>query len=123
MARFADMPIPVQFFLAFVTILGLMGATQWAWLRFAATPRSSQSRLTVIDYASVRGRRRLVLVRRDNVEHLVLIGGATDVVVESNIAAATMQPVAMLDQTTKIPNPYSDDPRRRAVRQLPRYGD
>jgi flagellar protein FliO/FliZ len=30
----------------------------------------------------------LVLVRRDNVEHLVMIGGPTDVVVEANIAKA-----------------------------------
>jgi flagellar protein FliO/FliZ len=42
----------------------------------------------VIDYASVDGRRRLILIRRDNVEHLVMIGGPTDVVVESNIVRA-----------------------------------
>jgi hypothetical protein len=52
----------------------------------------------VIDYASVDGRRRLILVRRDNVEHLVMIGGPTDVVVESNIvraAPATSRDAAM----------------------------
>jgi hypothetical protein len=47
----------------------------------------------VIDAASVDARRRLVLVQRDNVEHLLLIGGPTDVVIEPNIdrtvAAAT----------------------------------
>jgi hypothetical protein len=30
----------------------------------------------------------LILVRRDNIEHLVLIGGPTDVVVEANIVRA-----------------------------------
>ncbi len=44
-------------------------------------------RLEVVDHASVDGRRRLVLVRRDNVEHLIMIGGPVDVVVETGIAA------------------------------------
>jgi hypothetical protein len=60
--------------------------------------RGRQPRLAVIDYASVDGRRRLILVRRDNVEHLVMIGGPTDVVVESNIvraAPATSRDAAM----------------------------
>jgi len=43
----------------------------------------------VIDAAAVDGRRRLVLVRRDNVEHLLMIGGPTDIVVEPNIVRAT----------------------------------
>jgi flagellar protein FliO/FliZ len=36
----------------------------------------------------VDGRRRLVLVRRDNIEHLLMIGGPTDIVVEPNIVRA-----------------------------------
>jgi flagellar protein FliO/FliZ len=115
MALFADMPIPIQFSLAFVTMLGLIGATVWAVRRFADAPRGSQSRLAVVDYASVSGRRRLILVRRDNVEHLVMIGGATDVVVESNIAAAPLQTaVPVLHRAGKAPDPYPGDPRRRA---------
>jgi flagellar protein FliO/FliZ len=42
----------------------------------------------VIDAAAVDGRRRLVLVRRDNIEHLLMIGGPTDIVVEPNIVRA-----------------------------------
>ena len=45
-------------------------------------------RLAVIDAAAVDGRRRLVLVRRDNVEHLLMIGGPSDIVVEPNIVRA-----------------------------------
>jgi hypothetical protein len=45
-------------------------------------------RLAVIDAAAVDGRRRLVLVRRDNIEHLLMIGGPTDIVVESSIVRA-----------------------------------
>lgn len=98
MSFFGGMPFPVQFFLAFVIVLGLIGATAWAVRRFGAGRiggaglRGRQPRLAVVDYASVDGRRRLILVRRDNVEHLVMIGGPTDVVVESNIVRAAAAP-------------------------------
>jgi flagellar protein FliO/FliZ len=95
MGFFGGMPFPVQFFLAFIIVLGLIGATAWAVRRFGAGRlgsvgmRGRQPRLAVVDYASVDARRRLLLIRRDNVEHLVMIGGPTDVVVESNIVRAS----------------------------------
>ena len=49
--------------------------------------RGRQARLAVVDAADVDGRRKLVLIRRDNLEHLVLIGGPSDVLIEPNIAA------------------------------------
>ena len=94
----AEMPLAVRFFLAFLIVLGLIGATAWAVRRFGtgrlggAGGRGRQPRLAVIDYASVDGRRRLILVRRDNVEHLMMIGGPTDVVVEANIVRAVAAP-------------------------------
>ena len=42
-------------------------------------------RLDVVDQAAVDGRRRLVLVRRDDVEHLIMTGGPVDVVIETGI--------------------------------------
>ena len=90
----AEMPLAVRFFLAFLIVLGLIGAAAWAVRRFGsgryggAGQRGRQPRLAVIDHASVDARRRLILIRRDNVEHLLLIGGPTDVVVEPNIVRA-----------------------------------
>src|SRR6266571_2073864 len=89
----AEMPLAVRFFVAFLIVLALIGAIAWAVRRFGsgrlgASTRGRQPRLAVIDYASVDGRRRLILVRRDNVEHLLMIGGPTDVVVEPNIVRA-----------------------------------
>jgi flagellar protein FliO/FliZ len=84
----------LTFILAFVAVLALIGALAWLVRRFAgnrlgANPnRSRMPRLAVIDAAAVDGRRRLVLVRRDNVEHLLMIGGPTDIVVEPNILRA-----------------------------------
>lgn len=51
--------------------------------------RNRQPRLSVLDAAAVDTRRRLVLVRRDDVEHLLMIGGPTDIVVESRIVGAS----------------------------------
>lgn len=50
--------------------------------------KNRQPRLQVLDAAAVDTRRRLVLVRRDNVEHLIMIGGPTDVVIESGISTS-----------------------------------
>lgn len=47
--------------------------------------RTRQPRLGVVDIHDLDRQRQLVLIRRDNVEHLVMIGGASDVVIESNI--------------------------------------
>src|SRR5579871_69012 len=84
----------LTFFLAFVVVLALIGVVAWLIRRFASnrlganTQRGRMPRLAVIDAAAVDGRRRLVLVRRDNVEHLLMIGGPTDIVVEPNIVRA-----------------------------------
>lgn len=42
-------------------------------------------RLAVVDQANVDGRRKLLLIRRDGVEHLVMTGGPVDVVIETGI--------------------------------------
>lgn len=49
---------------------------------------SSAPRLAVVDAIGVDQRRKLVLLRRDGVEHLVLIGGPNDILVENNIGRA-----------------------------------
>ena len=47
----------------------------------------AEPRLGVIEQASVDARRRLVLIRRDGVEHLIMTGGPVDVVIETGIQA------------------------------------
>ncbi|WP_369722671.1 flagellar biosynthetic protein FliO [Bradyrhizobium sp. LLZ17] len=85
---------PITFIVAFIVVLALIGVAAWLVRRFATTrlgantQRGRMPRLAVIDAAAVDGRRRLVLVRRDNVEHLLMIGGPTDIVVEPNIVRA-----------------------------------
>ena len=77
-----------------IVVLGLLALAFWLLRRFgggrlgSGATRGRQSRLAVIDQATVDSRRRLVLIRRDNVEHLLIIGGPSDVVVEQNIVRA-----------------------------------
>ncbi len=52
---------------------------------FVRGGKSRVPRLTVLDAAAIDARRRLVLIKRDNVEHLIMIGGPTDIVIESGI--------------------------------------
>ncbi len=89
----SEMPLAARFFVAFLVVLALIGLTAWLVRRFGANrlgnaTRGRQPRLAVIDAATVDGRRRLVLIRRDNIEHLLMIGGPTDLVVEPNIVRA-----------------------------------
>ncbi len=58
---------------------------------FVRGGRNRNPRLQVLDAAAVDTRRRLVLVRRDDVEHLIMIGGPTDIVIESRIQPADSQ--------------------------------
>jgi len=59
---------------------------------FVRGGRNRQPRLQVLDAAAVDTRRRLVLVRRDDVEHLIMIGGPTDIVIESRILPQPDEP-------------------------------
>lgn len=54
-------------------------------LRGQTGGRQRQPRLGVVDTYDLDRQRQLVLIRRDNIEHLLMIGGASDVVVETNI--------------------------------------
>jgi flagellar protein FliO/FliZ len=51
------------------------------WLR----GRNASRRIGVIESVQLDGKRSIMLVRRDNIEHLVLVGGRNDVVIEPNI--------------------------------------
>ena len=79
-----------RFLLALVFVLALIGVLTWLVRRFGGgsrmlRPRNGKRRLSVVEVAPIDGKRRLVLVRRDQTEHLVLLGTGADVVIESGI--------------------------------------
>lgn len=64
--------------------------------------RGRNRRLSVVDSLALDPKRQLLIVRRDNVEHLILTGGTQDLVIESGIAVAepavqpTRRPIPMV---------------------------
>lgn len=91
-----------------------------------ASAGNYRARLAVIDAAEVDAQRRLVLVRRDEVEHLVMIGGPTDIVIEQNItgpgrsAAQTQDAPRRRPEHTPGPSgvePAPGEPRAAPVRR------
>lgn len=66
----------------FWVVRGYMNGQSPTAAIFGARP---ERRLGVVEHASVDGRRRLILVRRDGVEHLIMTGGPVDVVIETGI--------------------------------------
>jgi flagellar protein FliO/FliZ len=65
---------------ALALVLGLIAAAAWAARRYGATRfgglvRSKNPRLKIIETLSIDARTKLVLVRQDAQEHLLVIGG------------------------------------------------
>lgn len=80
----------VQYIAALIFVIGLVIAAGWVARRFGlggamATPLGRRRRLQMIEVLPVDARRRLVLVRRDDVEHLLLIGPNDALLVERGI--------------------------------------
>jgi hypothetical protein len=72
-------------------------------LALPAHGRSRQPRLGIVDVYDLDRQRQLILLRRDNVEHLLLIGGPNDVVVETNIVRTpgARMPASAMDQNER----------------------
>jgi flagellar protein FliO/FliZ len=79
----------LRFVSALIFVLALIGVLAWAARRFGVAGRlgapRSQGRLAVVETAVLDARRRLVLVRRDSTEHLLLLGPTSELVVETGI--------------------------------------
>ncbi len=95
--------VVAQYLLTIVIVLGLIGAVWWfmrrySGVRFGGIGRGRVPRLAIVDAMTIDRRRRLVLVRRDNVEHLLLIGGPSDLVVEGTIQRVRQRSVQQAAQ-------------------------
>ncbi len=80
----------IRFALALIFVLGLVAACSWLGKRIGLAPRTGAGgknhRLSVIEVQAVDARRKLVLIRRDNVEHLILLNGERDLLIEGGIS-------------------------------------
>ncbi|HEY6335504.1 MAG TPA: flagellar biosynthetic protein FliO [Alphaproteobacteria bacterium] len=91
-----------RFIAALVFVIALIALVGWLARRYGlgafAMPKGARrKRLSLVDVMPLDGKRRLVLVARDGVEHLILLGSHGDIAIESGIAAEQGSFAATLD--------------------------
>ena len=95
--------IYLRFALALVLVIALIGALAWIVRRFGWGSRfvapASKRRLGVLEVLPLDGKRRLVLLRRDEAEHLVLLGADRDLLIESGIGRARPDFGALVEES------------------------
>ncbi len=88
-----DMENYLRFLAALILVIALIGAIAWVVRKFGLAGRLSAvagrpaRRLKVVEYMALDPKTRMVLVQRDETQHLVLLGANGPVVVERGIAA------------------------------------
>jgi len=84
----------LRFVFALVFVISLIGLIGYLGRRYGMgyrnVPRSTKRRLSISEIIPLDSKRRLILVKRDNQEHLLVLGGTTDLVVEKNISENDM---------------------------------
>ncbi len=84
----------IRYLAALVIVLGMIAALAWLARRYglggavAGKSRHANKRLGVQEAMAIDGKHRLVLLRRDDTEHLVILSGDGATVVESGLPAA-----------------------------------
>lgn len=80
----------LRYLATLVFVLALIGLAAWVLKRLglagAGVARAGRPRrVRIVEVTPLDARRRLVLVRRDEVEHLLLLGASSELVVERGI--------------------------------------
>ncbi|AUG52020.1 FliO/MopB family protein [Thalassospira marina] len=98
-----DMGSYFRFIAALVFVLALIGVIALLARRFVPGARTinrgKKRRLALIEVLPLDAKRRLVLVRRDDTEHLIVLSPNGDVVVERNIGTTFEQLLGDEDAT------------------------
>jgi|TARA_B110000438_G_C15507886_1_gene518578 flagellar protein FliO/FliZ len=87
----------IRFLLALVFVLGLIGMFAVIARRMGfgfpntVHKKSANRQLSVEEVLSLDGRRKLFLIRRNNTEHLILLGPNSETIVENNIKVPMAQ--------------------------------
>ena len=99
--------------LALVAVLALAVLGLWLLkLTMKSTStlgRGRNRRLAVVDQLQIDARRQLLIIRRDDVEHVIMTGGGQDVVVETGIPVVRASQSPAPAPRSKLPDPSSGD--------------
>jgi flagellar protein FliO/FliZ len=97
-----DFDLYLRFALALILVLGLIALLGWLLRRFGMGVKMSKGRrLGIAEVQMLGPRHRLMLIRRDDVEHLVIVGPGSETVVESGIKGATNFAAALAAEEPK----------------------
>jgi flagellar protein FliO/FliZ len=86
-----DSDLLLRFVVALAVVLALIAATGWVGRRYMGAGRiaafaGKRRRLALLETLQIDGRTRLLLVRRDAAEHLIMVGATGAVVIERGVA-------------------------------------
>ena len=91
-----DLLLYAKYLVVLIFVLGLIGLISYGIRRFGFVPvaekqKGNKKRLGISQTIGLDAKRRLVLIRRDDKEHLLLLGPDGDLVIENNITAARIK--------------------------------
>lgn len=103
-----DMGSYLQFVFALVIVLGLIALLtviikRSGFMPTAALRKGGERRLRILEFAQLSTKHRLVLIRRDETEHLILMGPDHSLLVESGITSSPNREsfAQMVEETSK----------------------
>lgn len=113
----------LRFILALVFVIGLIGGIAYLARRLGfgypaqAIKGRNNRRIGVVEVAPLDARRRLILVRRDDVEHLLVVSPTSETVIERSIRDGGSFADALADVTSEAND--SPDAAPRATPETP----
>lgn len=94
--------LALLFVLGLIALLAVLARRLGLGYRVPGRP-GQRRRLSLVEVMPLDSKHRLVLIRRDQVEHLLLLGQGADTVVETGIPAAALF-ADELSRTTRLPD-------------------
>ncbi|WP_119301952.1 FliO/MopB family protein [Dongia deserti] len=98
-----DFDLYLRFALALILVLGLIALLAWLLRRFGMGVKMTKGnrRLGIVEVQMLGPRHRLMLIRRDEVEHLVVVGPNSEAVIESGIRSGASFASTLATEETK----------------------
>ena len=83
-----------RFIFAFIFVIGLIAIMGWVLKRYSNSQKifsasQTEGRLQIVEMRFLDPRRKLLLVRRDDTEHLILLADGRELLIETNIKPPT----------------------------------
>ena len=108
LAEYLRFFLALGFVLLLIAILAALVRRSGLGDRLAVTKNSGERRLDLVEVRPLDAKRKLVLLRRDDREHLVLLGSGSDLLIESDIPADPARASATAETAARMSPPDPD---------------